>query len=137
MSIATDVLIAANYSAIQSDLTYALLRGQKSSQDLWDALYVVVLDDQVYPEVDLVNPFHNSYVQSMNVIASSPIGASVAQAIRAMNAHVITRSLGTYTTINDYFAANAGLTVYQSFASLSAGVGFTIEPAYIVADPII
>lgn len=103
--------IAADY-----DLAYESLLGPSSY--LYDAVYSVVLLQDVLPEVDLVNPFYNAY----SVGSSSDVPSSWISAVRAINQHVLTR--GGYSDIDTYLGAS---TVPQNWATLSALAGYQID----------
>ncbi len=138
MSIPVNVINATDYQAIEQELTYAILRGKKSSQDMYDATYTILLNDQIFPQVDLLNVFYNSYVSVSNTVTNNAVNSGIGDAIRALQSHVITRSGGAYASINDYYADSGGIQVYESFADVSASVGYVIdETLYVIADPVL
>lgn len=137
MSIPANVINATDYQAIEQNLTYAILRGKKSSDDMYDATYTILLNDQMSPQVDLLNAFYNSYVSVSNTVTNNAVNSGIGDAIRALQSHVIARSGGAYSSINDYYA-DGGIQVYESFADISASVGYVIdETLYVIADPVL
>jgi len=99
-----------------------------------DYLYLALMDvvdlNFLYPEVDLLNPFYQSYLLSVNQIQTP---SSLLDAVRALNTHVLTR--GGYTTIDDYYEDNKGapaLTAKAMWQYLSAEAGYDIADKYVV-----
>lgn len=91
-----------------------------AKQYLFDSVYLVVLLQSIQPEVDLLEPFWDSYTLNS---ASLQAPTLLMGAVRALNSHVL--SAGGYETVDAYLVAE-GITVPQTWADLSAQAGYTI-----------
>ena len=127
------LIAAADYKTLADYYSSARDRVLLVNDDLFDAVYSVVLLDEIMPEVDLLNSFWQTYLNASNLTETPN---SILGAVRSLNAHVIVR--GSYDDINEYFAANttaiAGgpLTIDATWQSLSADVGYDISDTYVV-----
>ena len=90
-----------------------------AKQYLFDAVYLVVLLQQVTPEVDLLNVFWDTYNINLDTLESPTLLLS---AVRALNQHVLIE--GKYASVDAYLAAY-GVTVPSDWAELSALAGYT------------
>lgn len=97
----------------------------KGSDDLFDAVYLIVMLQSLKPEIDLLKPFWDTYNLSIDQLNSTTLFLG---AIRELNAHVLRE--GGYESI-DAFLLATGQTVPATFAELSAIAGYEIAPAYI------
>jgi len=99
----------------------------KSKDYLYDAVYSVVLFDELFPSYDLLTPTYNAYVR-VDGEYHSP--SSLLEAIRAINNHVISR--GSYANVNEFLAVNnAQLNKLDTkWANMSAEAGYVINAAY-------
>lgn len=95
----TDYLFIATYYSQARDANLS------SISKLYDAVYRIVTSEEIFPTLDLINPFWNSYVLN----AGSAVGASAyTTAVTAINGHVLLRA-GTdgagdaITTLDMYF----------------------------------
>lgn len=122
------VISQSEYRNITLDYAAAYDRFFEPNEFLYDAVYRVVLLQVVIPEVDLVNPFYDAYNLRFQ---ASAVPAGMIDAVRAINNHVIQR--GGYDDVDAYLDAGSGITVPQSWATLSELAGFTIGSSNI--DP--
>ena len=122
----SNVISATDYKALADDYAAARERVLAVNQDLFDAVYAIVLFNELMPEVDLLNVFWTSYLVSANAYESP---SSLMAAVRALNNHVIVR--GGYADINAFFAANPGLFVDTTWQVLSAEAGYDISDTYV------
>ena len=121
-----NLIAAADYKTLSEYYSSARDRVLLVNDDLFDAVYTVVLLDELMPEVDLLNVFWTSYLVSANAYESP---SSLMAAVRALNNHVIVR--GGYADINAFFAANPGLFVDTTWQVLSAEAGYDISDTYV------
>ena len=87
---------------------------------LFESVYTIVQLNAVTPEVDLLNVFWQTYLYGTSLVTSPQ---SLLSSVRAINQHVIDHS--GYTTIDAYLIGEGKL-VPQTWADMSAEVGFTI-----------
>ena len=85
-----------------------------------DAVYDVVMLQDVDQEIDLLYEFWDTYVLSTE---SFGIPSSLLTAVRALQKHVLVR--GGYDDIDDYLT-DVGGTVPQSFADMSEAAGYPV-----------
>jgi len=118
------VISGANYVAIAQ--AYATARDSvvSSLSHLFDAVYDVVMLNEIQPEVDLLSEFYNSY-QVNTGLYLTPV--TFLSAVRALNNHVLNR--GGYQTLDAFLDVTAGggpFTVPQTWADLCLSAGFEI-----------
>jgi len=123
------LIAAADYKTLADYYSSARDRVLLVNDDLFDAVYSVVLLNEIMPEVDLLNSLWNTYLNAANLTETPN---SILGAVRSLNAHVLVR--GGYDDINEYFAANTGLplTIDATWQSLSEDVGYDISDTYVV-----
>lgn len=114
------VISAADYLDIATFYANAKSQVTGAKQFFFDAVYEIVLLNQVKPEVDLLQPFWDSYLINTDLLEASTMFLS---AVRALQQHVLIE--GNYDDIDSYLSAN-GIQVPQVWADLSAEAGFTI-----------
>jgi hypothetical protein len=129
------VISHSDYRAIAVNFAAARERLTETDAFLFDSVYRVVSLQAILPEVDLVNPLWTAYVQNAS---SSSIPRNFLDAVRAVQAHVLSRSglsdIDSYleaTTVNG--SATSAITVPAAWAEISAAVGYPIDDANI--DP--
>lgn len=107
---------------------YANARNEvlSAKQFLYDAVYLIVLLDEIEPEVDLLSDFWDTYNINLDTLEAPTLLLS---AVRSLNNHVLIA--GNYATVDAYLASES-VTVPQTWADLSAEAGFTISSSYIV-----
>lgn len=115
-----DVISGADYSTIATNYAHARDSAVNAVGYLFEAVYQVVLLNDIIPEVDLLQEFYSSYLIN-NDLLKSPV--NFMPAVRALNNHVLNR--GSSSTIND-FLTEEGVTVPQTWATLSESAGYTI-----------
>ena len=125
-----DLITYTQYKALADQYAQAVLTISKSQTYLYDAVYDVVLYDDLLPSVDLLDPFYDVYTRGVNVTAAT---TGLLEAVRAVNAHVINR--GGYSDINSYLGVNnANLNKLDTnWATLSSQAGYAINAAYYTA----
>lgn len=106
---------------------YASARDQQLTikDYLFDAVYSIVLLQEIHPEVDLLNEFYDSYQVNATVLTAPQ---TLLQAVRRLNNHVLNRS--NYSTIDNYLSGE-GVTVPRRWAELCSATGFIISETYI------
>jgi hypothetical protein len=117
------VLNKTQYETIAESLAtqYAVF-GTASSEAQVILQYIVELDD-LYPSLDLLQPFY-THAQGMGASAIN----NFRTAVGALQNHVISRS---GTDLNTYLGNNL-IKVSPTFAELSSGLGFPIDPSHIL-----
>lgn len=109
-----------DYRILSDDLAAARESTLNINAFTFDAVYTVVMLQDVQQEVDMLNDFWNTYLLNADTFETP---STLLGAVRSMDAHVLQRS--TYATIDAYLIANGG-TVSQIFADLSAAAGYPI-----------
>jgi hypothetical protein len=94
-----NVISGADYAAIAVYYSNSRAANIDSVGYLYDAVYKVVLSTDIYPTLDLISEFWNSYTINDNIFRAS---SSYLGAVVAINSHVLNRSDSTITSINDY-----------------------------------
>ncbi len=120
------VISGADYVKIATNYGNARERVLSSVQFLFDAVYDVVILNEISPSVDLLTEFYDSYNVNANIL-SSPI--TMLSAVRTLNNHVLNR--GTDVSI-DAFLDRENVRVTGSWALLSAAAGFPISAINII-----
>jgi hypothetical protein len=107
-------------------LEYAAARDSHLSmkQDFFDAVYLVVRLNVLDPEIDMLNLLFGNYQVNTGVVNSQEMFLS---AVRTIQNHIVRRS---GLTIDGYLESE-GVTVPQTWADMSARVGFTISASNI------
>lgn len=126
----TDTLIdRQDYKSISDEYASAWDAVLSSNDYLYSAVHTIVELDDIYPEVDLLNPFWQSYLLSVDQIETpSPLLA----AVRALNTHILVR--GGYADVNAYYAANQtapALLAKPTWQYLSEEAGYDISDTYL------
>lgn len=114
-----------DYVAIATAYSNARSQQLTIKEYLFEAVYEIVMLQEIVPEVDLLSEFYNSY-QVNTTLFSAP--QTLLNAVRRLNNHVLNRS--SYASLDAYLAAES-VTVPQNWADLCSAVGFTISSAYI------
>jgi hypothetical protein len=119
-----------DYKILSDDYADAWDAVVSSNDYLYNAVITVVDLDVLYPEVDLLNPFYQSYLLSVSQIQTP---SSLLDAVRSLNTHVLVR--GPYRTLNDYYAAAnqtaPALKAKVMWQYLSAEAGYDISDTYL------
>ena len=92
-----------------------------AKQFLFDAVYTIVLLDQVQPEVDLLSVFWDTYSINLDTLQAPTLLLS---AVRSINQHVLRE--GGFADIDTYLEDGAGILVPQTWADLCDAGGFPI-----------
>lgn len=120
-----NVISGADYSTIATNYAHARDKAVSAVTYLFEAVYQIVLLNELVPEVDLLQEFYNAYLIN-NDLLKSPV--NFLPAVRALNNHVLNR--GTADTVDD-FLTEEGVTVPQTWATLCESAGFDISPGNI------
>ena len=106
------------------------------TQNLWAAVYEIVLLQEVYPEVDLLTAFYNGYQVNTSIQESR---STYLAPVRSLQTHVLLRSDPTVIQdVDDYILTycvpvfGATQCIPEEFADLSAAAGYTIDSTYII-----
>lgn len=117
-----NVISGADYLAIAQYYATARSRMVDTVQYFWNAVYRVVLLDDIQPSIDLLGEYYASYLLNEGkMLQTSGFDA----AVRAMQQHVA-RSHAS-GTVDGYLAAEVPSGVPQEWADLSAAAGFSIS----------
>lgn len=117
-----------------TDLYASAIRQMAGVADYYlQAATIVLLLDDFAPELDLLKPFYQAYLNATT--AYSGYSSGVVDAVRSLQAHVLSNAIDPatttyYTDVNDWYD-DESLTVEQEFADISQVAGYTIESAYI------
>lgn len=117
-----NVISGTDYAAIANYYANSRTANINSVNYLYDAVYTVVLNTDIYPTLDLISEFWNSYTINDSIFRAS---GSYLGAVVAINSHVLNRSATTITTINDYLLEE-GVTVPMGWAELCKLTGTLI-----------
>tara|TARA_B100000614_G_scaffold262909_1_gene300820 strand:+ start:297900 stop:298274 length:375 start_codon:yes stop_codon:yes gene_type:complete len=116
-----NVINGTDYLAVATNYANARSRVVSAVSYLFEAVYQIVLLQEIIPEVDLLSEFYNSYLINNDTL-KSPV--NFLPSVKALNNHVLSRS--TATTLDAYLD-DEGITVPQQWATLSASAGFSIS----------
>lgn len=125
------VIASTDYMVLQADLASARDTVQAGSQDLFDAVYTVVLLDVIIPEVDLLNVFWGTYTGNAGMWDSV---TNLLPSVRALQQHVIART--SYVSVDEYiyneiYNPSGGEDLVEaSFKYMSDLAGYTINALY-------
>jgi hypothetical protein len=119
------VIIGSEYRDIAVLYANARTSTLLAKEDLFDAVYEIVLLNVIRPEVDLLNTFWDTYLINTDLLSAS---TNLLSAVRVINQHVLIQ--GSYSNLDAYFAAE-GITVPQLWADLCLDAGFVISSQYI------
>lgn len=118
---AINVISGADYSTIATNYANARNQAVSAVGYLFEAVYQIVLLNELVPEIDLLQEFYSAYLIN-NDLLKSPV--NFMPAVRALNNHVLNR--GTAATV-DAFLTDEGVTVPQTWATLSESSGHDIS----------
>lgn len=119
------VISGTDYFAVANNYATARDKIVSAVTYLFEAVYQIVLIQEIIPEVDLLNEFYNSYLINNDNLKSV---VNLVPAVKSLNNHVLTRS--TATSIDSYLDSE-GITVPQTWATLSNAAGFSISDSNI------
>jgi hypothetical protein len=115
-----NVIGGTDYLAIAEFYSDARTANLNSIGKLYDAVYRVVVSEEIFPTLDLINPFWSSYIANSNTFRSA---VNYASAVNALNTHVITRAglnaqLDAITSL-DMYLEDQNIQVPMGWAELS------------------
>jgi hypothetical protein len=131
-----NVISGIDYLAIATYYSDSRANNLGSVTYLYDAVYKIVLSDNVYPTIDLVNEFWTSYLVNTDIYRSPTTYLS---AVRSINNHVVNRAGNdqwgnAITDINDYLI-DQNITVPLGWADLCKITGVLICRDNITGSP--
>jgi len=118
-------IVGSEYRKIAVEYATARDKHLAMKQDFFDAVYIIVQLQSIVPEVDLLTQFWGAYQVNSDTINTSEMFLS---SIRTLQSHVVSR--GGFDNIDQYLVAE-GITVPQTWADLSTGVGYAISKSNI------
>lgn len=109
-------------------IAYANARDQvlEAKQFLFDAVYIIVLFDEIQPSVDLLSTFWDTYNINLDTLNAPTLLIS---AIRAINQHVLQE--GGFDDLDAFLVHGDGILVPQRWADLCSAAGYTISSSNI------
>ena len=122
-----EVISGADYLDVTTNYAdlYTAMQGMKDYA--WNALVYIVQLNDVFPEVDLVNSFWETY-NSVTLFSNQPI--ILIDSVAAIERHVLERC--GFTSVDEYISAEVpGAKVCQNWKVLSDLAGYTISNAYV------
>ena len=119
------VISGTDYQNIATQYATARELLLKVSEYLFEAVYQVVLLNEIVPEVDLLQEFYDSYLVNADLY-KSPV--TLLSAVRTINNHILNRS--SFSDIDDYFVSE-GITVPRDWANLTSATGVSIDESNI------
>jgi hypothetical protein len=132
----TNVINGVDYLAVATYYSDARAQSLSTVDYLYDAVYRVVINDEVYPTIDLVAEFWNTYQVGSAVFSAS---TSFLGAVRAINNHVLTRAgtdgNGDTITTLDMYLEDQNIEVPLGWAELCKATGVTICRGNIIGSP--
>lgn len=122
----------ATFEALQSNITAQSNQFTNAASLAHSGLDIVLVIDVEAPEIDLLSPFANHFLNLESFNSTSQF----TQVVTSLNLHVINR--GTVANVgetlssrlNRWLSSN-GVTVTQVYANISSGAGFIVDPANI------
>jgi len=126
------VISGQDYYDISVEVASAREVTLQAKDDMYAAVYKIVLLQVVYPEVDLLNDYWTSYNATMSLYDAP---APLLQAVSSLQSHVLNR--GGYDTVDEYvyneiYAPTGGtLLLPYYWGQLSASAGYTINSLYV------
>lgn len=125
--ISTGGLISScDYLQLANIFNGIMISTQNEKNYLFDAVYKIVALKNIYPELDLLTTFWDTYFVNTENYLTNPF--SLYPAVVALQQHVLQR--GNYDNINEYLE-NEELIVPEQWADLSAQAGYPIDSEWI------
>ncbi len=115
------VIGGSDYRNVSDEYSIAYGLSLDVKDNLFNAVYLIVLLQSIEPEVDLLQEFWDSYLINSPLYSSS---LNLSGAVSTMQTHVLTR--GGYATVDAYLDAE-GIQVAAGWAELSSDAGFPIS----------
>jgi hypothetical protein len=94
-----NVISGTDYAAIAQYYSSSRSANISSVGYLYDAVYTIVLSTDIYPTLDLISEFWNSYSINDSIFRAS---SSYLGEVVAINSHVLNRAGNGITSINQY-----------------------------------
>jgi hypothetical protein len=121
------VISGTDYLNISNDLASAKDTTVSAKDDLFIAVYRVVMLQVILPEVDLLSEFWDTYLVNSQILSASTLFLG---AVSALQEHVLRRS--TNLSVDEYLWNNVWPSLVDpTFQTLSADAGFTISDMYV------
>jgi len=120
------VINRLDYLSLQADIASARDTVVSAKDDLFNAVYTVVMLQVIIPEVDLLSPFWGTYQSNSGSLDST---TWLTDAVRALQLHVVSRT--AYTSVNEYlYNEIMPDKVEASFKEISDSIGYPINSSY-------
>jgi len=120
------VINRTDYLSLQADIASARDTVVSAKDDLFNAVYTVVMLQVIIPEVDLLSPFWGTYQSNSGSLDST---TWLTDAVRALQSHVVNRT--AYTTVNEYlYNEIMPDKVEASFKEISDRIGYPVDSSY-------
>jgi len=120
------VINRIDYLSLQADIASARDTVVSAKDDLFNAVYTVVMLQVIIPEVDLLSPFWGTYQSNSGSLDST---TWLTDAVRALQSHVVNRT--AYTTVNEYlYNEIMPDKVEASFKEISDRIGYPVDSSY-------
>jgi len=120
------VINRLDYLSLQADIASARDTVVSAKDDLFNAVYTVVMLQVIIPEVDLLSPFWGTYQSNSGSLDST---TWLTDAVRALQSHVVNRT--AYTTVNEYlYNEIMPDKVEASFKEISDRIGYPVDSSY-------
>ena len=116
------VITGSDYLAIATAYANARDTMLSAVDYFYDAVYTIVLLDQVVPTIELLGEFYTAYVVNTARLQNT---LTLESAVRVLESHVTRQS--TEKDLNDYLATHVPGGVPASWAALSQSVGYPID----------
>lgn len=119
-----NVISGTDYLAIAQFYSEARTANLSSIGKLYDAVYRVVVSEEIFPTLDLINPFWTSYIANSNTFRAA---TNYTAAVSAINSHVIARAgvdgAGDTITSLDMYFDDQNIQVPMGWAELCKATG--------------
>lgn len=122
-----NVIGGTDYLAIAQFYSDARASNLSSIGKLYDAVYRVVVSEEIFPTLDLINPFWTSYIANSNTFRAA---TNYSSAVSAINSHVLNRAglddAGDTITSLDMYLQDQNIQVPMGWAELCKTTGTII-----------
>lgn len=128
MPIPQETVLPTSYDYLQQNISFQASQFSVAAELAYSGLQYVVLLQSITPEVDLVTPFSNQYLQMESLDSASYF----TQIVSSLNGHVVRRGTNPVTNeslsqrLNRWLWCN-GIHVTRTYANLSSGSGWYID----------
>jgi len=117
-----DVINATSYERIAGYYAAAHDSLLSIADNYEDAVYEIVILDDLYPTLDLIDPFYSAWVAGLASFSNPTL--TILNAVKALQRHVVRRS--GEDTVDDWITSAGVSGLDQTFADLSELAGYPI-----------